>query len=275
MIDRPGRAVPRFPQHLEPAVRQALRDRLSKYNLGFGYASAACGADILFLETLLESGGEAHVLLPYDRELFKRDSVEIIPNSQWGERYEQVLAKATQPVQIAWGQRSWAGSVTYEYANRMLQGLASIRAQQLDTELVPIAVWDGHQGDGPGGTADTVKRWRDIGYEVEIVDVTALLRTAHPESITLSSPAATPPPPLPQPPFPREIRAMLFADTKGYSALTEEQLPVFAPHFLGHIAQIVSQFEKDILLKRTAGDGLFLVFSSVAAAGDCALALQD
>ena len=45
------------------------------------------------------------------------------------------------------------GGVTYEYANALILGRAQMRAEQLQTDLVPLAVWDGKRGDGPGGTA--------------------------------------------------------------------------------------------------------------------------
>ena len=84
MIDRPERPSPRFPPQLEPAVRQAIRDWLRQRNARIGYASAACGSDILFLETILELQGEAHVILPYDQEPFRQDSVELIQGADWG-----------------------------------------------------------------------------------------------------------------------------------------------------------------------------------------------
>ncbi len=47
MIDLPDRPQPRFPAHLETQVYQAIRARLSQLDVSFGYASAACGSDIL------------------------------------------------------------------------------------------------------------------------------------------------------------------------------------------------------------------------------------
>ena len=92
MIDRPGRTPPRFPPRLEGAVRAAIRDRLDRSGVRIGYASAACGSDLLFLEEVIERGGEAHVVLPYHRDQFLADSVEIVPGADWGER--QVPARS-------------------------------------------------------------------------------------------------------------------------------------------------------------------------------------
>ena len=54
---RTSTATLRFPigtRVPEAAVRQAIRERLEKLDVGMGYSSAACGSDILFLEEILE-----------------------------------------------------------------------------------------------------------------------------------------------------------------------------------------------------------------------------
>ena len=50
-------------------------------------------------------------------------------------------------------QKTSFGSVYYDYANLVLNGLSRNRAAHLDTELSALAVWNGQSGDGPGGTA--------------------------------------------------------------------------------------------------------------------------
>jgi hypothetical protein len=195
MIDRPERVTPRFPPRLELAVQAAINQRIEQRGIGVGYASAACGSDILFLEAILERGGEAHVILPYDKEQFLRDSVRIIPGARWSKRYRRVLERATE-VLVATERRLGGGSVSYEYANLMLHGLAGIRAAQLETDLVPLAVWDGQPGDGPGGTGSIVARWQRLGYEVELIDLGELLRR---ECSPVSPPGGSTAPPTQAP----------------------------------------------------------------------------
>jgi hypothetical protein len=60
----------------------------------------------------------------------------------------------------------------FEYANLLLLGLARLRSRALDTELVGLAVWDHNPGDGPGGTAETLKSWRQRG--LRIVEISPL-----------------------------------------------------------------------------------------------------
>jgi class 3 adenylate cyclase len=72
-----------------------------------------------------------------------------------------------------------------------------------------------------------------------------------------------------------EIRAMLFADTVGFSKLTESELPMFVRHFLGLIGQLIHRAGPHVISKNTWGDGVYLVFGEVRAAGHFALDLAD
>ena len=270
MIDRPERARPRFPAALELPVRTALRDRLRKIGALVGYASAACGSDILFLETLLELDGEVHVVLPYDKDIFVGDSVDIVPGSDWKDRYEKVLSRATRVV-TASNEKMAGGSVSYDYANLVLHGLASVRARELETDLTALAVWDGRIGDGPGGTASVIRHWQKLGLPIERIDLAEMLRHS---GLPLL-------PELPpgeddggeSPVSDTHVMAMLFADAVGYSKLTEDQVPRFVQHFLGTIAELLSRASKSAVVKNTWGDGVYLVFETVRDAGVFALDL--
>ena len=175
MIDRPDRASPRFPGDLESAVAKEIREKIDTLKPGFGFASAACGSDILFLEAMLDASAEISIVLAYEKEQFIRDSVDFIPNSGWRVRYDRVLERATSVI-TASPQKLEIGGVAYEFCNEMLLGLATIRARQLDTTMIPLAVWDGMSGDGPGGTATVIGNWRKLGYDPEIVDLSKICR---------------------------------------------------------------------------------------------------
>jgi class 3 adenylate cyclase len=276
MIDRPDREVPRFPPQLEPAVGRAIRQRLEELGAGFGFASAACGADILFHEAILDMKGESHVVLPFREDLFIKESVGFISGTNWIERYERVVARAVE-VHEASRQSRTGDSILYEFANLMLLGLASVRAQQLDTELVRLVVWDGKPGDGAGGTASVVERWQALGPRVNIINLSEIRL----ECLHLASPSAigrgesgrrtnevtagfTP-----------EIRALLFADAKGFSKLNDAEIPRFVDHFLGLVATLAKESVYRPLMKNTWGDGLYLVFANVRDAGQFALELCD
>ena len=301
LIDRPDRATPRFPADFEPAVRDAIQSRLKKIAPGFGYASAGCGSDILFFEALLERGAEAHVVLPYDKQQFIQDSVAFA-NSDWVNRFERVLERATT-VTTASSERIEEGSMSFEYANLLLFGLADIRARQLETDLVPLAVWDQKPGDGPGGTASAVEHWKDLGLDVQVIDLANILIRAliwPSDSLSARERAgvrerslaakkrkekisrADAVNPLPKgertqqrDTLPTRIMAMLFADAVNFSKLTEQQIPLFLSYFLGAIGKLISSSPHAPLIKNTWGDGLYFVFDDVKHAGLFALELGE
>lgn len=285
MIDHPDRKSQRFPAEAEAAVAGEIRARICNLKPGFGFASAACGSDILFLEAMLEAGAEISIVLPYNKEEFVRDSVDFIPASNWAARFERVLEQSTR-VLTASPQKLEVGGVSYDYCNQLLLGLATIRSRQLDTALLPLAVWNGRPGDGPGGASSVVKNWRALGYNPEIIDLAkisltnqgagAVRRTARsvqeetkiPATATQSSSRAAPT-------FGSRVVSILFADAVGFSKLHEAEVPKFVGQFLGAIAQWSAQFADSIIAKNTWGDGLYHIFSDVDAAGTFALGLAD
>jgi hypothetical protein len=164
---------------LRNQIRFGIADALARLDAQIGLSSAACGSDILFLEAMLKREGEINVILPHIKEEFIKSSVTLIPGSDWGPRFEAVLEQATQVI-IASENRASGNAMVYEYANLLLDGLAILRAKMLDTELIPLVVWDGGVGDGPGGTSSLIQHWRSHGLEPEIIDITRLLAETWP-----------------------------------------------------------------------------------------------
>lgn len=263
LIDAPNRPQPRFPPHLETQVYQALRQKLAEHNIQFGYACAACGSDILFLEAILERSGEIHMVLPYPEAQFRQDCVDIIPGSNWGERFQRLLQSATS-VSVAVNSVYEEDTSIYEYTHRLLHGLGKMRAQTLDTELVPMAVWDGKPGDGFGGTATMVETWQKWGYQVEIIHP----QTSKPSQLIFNKPEI-------KPSKHRPIMAILFADVVKFSRLNEQQIAPFVEHFWGSIANLEIEKGYQSVMKNTWGDALYYVFDSVADAGKFALDIGE
>jgi class 3 adenylate cyclase/tetratricopeptide (TPR) repeat protein len=270
MIDVPGRRSARFPPELEADVRQAIRERIERRDIRLGFAAGACGSDLLFCEALLDVTGELNVVLPYGRERFLKDSVERV--SGWTQRFERVLERATQVV-TASPEKLEGASASYDYASRLLLGLAAIRAEQLGTELVPLAVWDGMPGE-PGGTATIVEEWQRRGHAVEVIDLRDIRHRRLPD-VAIETPASSPArAPSDSPDAPR-IMAILFADAVHFSKLTESQVPRFVEHFLGAVAALIARTPNGPVTKNTWGDGLYFVFSGIEEAGEFALALSE
>ena len=271
MIDHPARAVPRFPLEYEAAATSAAREQLARLRPMAAYGSAACGADILWLEAMGEVGGETHIVLPFPPADFHRISVDFAPGD-WKMRFDRQLAAATS-ITVTSEHRAYGSTATFEYANHILCGMARLRAGVLQTDLHGVAMWDGNaRGGGGGGAASLVSLWQS--QRVEVTSVHLPLPVRQPGSPGITAAAATPDEQLP-PGFSHEIRAMLFADAVGYSGLSEDQTPTFVTHFLGAIARLNDLIPQTPEHVETTGDGLYMVFHDVRDAGLYALALSQ
>src|SRR5258706_339722 len=97
---------------------RALRERLAGMHLPVVYTSAACGADLIFLEAALDIGAEVNVVLPFDREDFIRTSVAP-GGDRWTSRFDHVLSRATRVI-MATEERYLGDDVLFEHAAMVL-----------------------------------------------------------------------------------------------------------------------------------------------------------
>src|SRR5438132_10204405 len=162
MIDAPNRPVPRFPAALAPAVEAALRHRLARFHAPIVYTSAACGADLIFIEAALAIGAEVNVVLPFDRMDFIRTSVA--PGGDgWAARFDHALARVARVI-MATEERYLDDDVLFEHAAMLLEGLCVLRAAQLETSPVLLCVVDAAAPGRVGGTRASHERWtRNVG----------------------------------------------------------------------------------------------------------------
>ncbi len=272
MIDRPDSDTSRFPPQLEALVRTQIREALERLGADFGYASAACGGDIIFLEEMLTRGGEIHIALPFRRDEFVDTSVKFA-GDDWVTRFEHVLSHATA-VTYATNEGYLGDDILFQYTGDLVNGMALLRADQMATEPVLLAVLETDSAAMQGGTQDNVTRWRAIGNTVEIIDLAAVRRDidaiAHQPSRPTKSQSSRQ-----GSRSHRNIHTMLFADVVGFSKLREEAAPSFFVEFLGQVAKVIKSSNPGPASCNTWGDGLFIVFDSVVAAADFSLRLRD
>ena len=263
MIDTEARRgkPERFPPRFIPDIASAIGKALDALKPVIGYSSAACGADLLFLKAMKDRGLPAFVVLPFARDEFCETSVKI-GGEDWVRSYNEILDWLGKDRVHQVSQHSFTlASTSYDYQNMVLQGMAAIHADRLDSELVGLAVWDGQAGDGPSGTASFVARWLDAGLRVEVIHPSGAPLQGYQRPCQTASKGNT------------KIIAMLFADVVHFSHLTEKQMPLFEDEFLPVVADLVRR-RGEPLLKNTWGDGLFFVFEDVREAGLFALDLQ-
>ena len=68
---------------------------------------------------------------------------------------------------------------------------------------------------------------------------------------------------------------MLFADVRGFSKLTDEQLPTFAEYVFGSFAEVLERHRDVVEYSNTWGDALYAVITDAVSAAACALELQQ
>ena len=74
----------------------------------------------------------------------------------------------------------------------------------------------------------------------------------------------------------RTVKAILFADIKGYSKMSERDCLLFCRAFYAGIQRdVLSRHAGSIILQNTWGDALHVVMDGVAEAGNLALDLRD
>jgi class 3 adenylate cyclase len=272
MIDAPGTQPARFPASIEMPLAQRIAERLELLGAGFGYCSAACGADLLFIEAMLARGAEVHITLPFDRGDFIATSVAFAGEA-WVDRFEAALQRATS-VTFGVRERFLGDDALFAYAASLVHGAAVLRAQQLEAEPIMLAAIDRDAGGGIGGTRDTLQSWTRHGLRADYIELADLSAAAAPPAARAEH-AWMPPIELRSAPLRREIKTMLFADMVGFSKLREEDTPSFLLNFIGAIADIVHRSPQRPVFVNTWGDGLFLVFDDVDAGADFALLLRD
>ncbi len=249
-----------FPAGAEEAVSKSIADAVLRHPAGYAYGALANGGDILWAEALLAQGAELHVVLPFSRDEFIERSVAPA-GARWVERFHRCLVAASS-VSYATEDAFLGDDVLFRYGAELAMGLALLRARYLDAEARQLAVWDGAPANGAVGTAIDITTWQRSGRPVTVVSPNGL-----PSSAVTSPPAA-------ELPSGRVVRAMLFADIRGFAKLSDEQLPRFADRVLGAFASVLERQGDEVGYRNTWGDALYVVLSDVVAAASCALELQ-
>ena len=273
MIDHPSRASARFPAHIEEQVAAALRARIATLGPSIGYAQAACGADILFLEAMQDAGMQTQIVLPFPAADFIRSSVAFAGDG-WIERFARVTAKATRVV-LATEEGFLGDDVLFEHAANLIQGMAYLRAMELSAQPLMLTVLERGAAESVGGTAATARNWLRKGGRIENIDVAALRggTTGTPPAIASASGSA--PPESLQSVKKRSLKSLLFADISGFSRMPEQYAPDFAEMFLGTCKRILDSMEHQEVHANTHGDGLFLVFELPSHAAEFGVRLQQ
>jgi class 3 adenylate cyclase len=299
MIDAPGRSKPRFPPKLVPAVETAVRERLEHLHQPIVYSSAACGADLIFIESALDRGAEVNVVLPFERQDFVRTSVAV-GGEEWVERFDAAIARASRLI-MATEESHLGDDVLFDHASMLLEGLTALRAEQLETRPALLCLIDAASDARVGGTHATFERWKRNVGEPQVIDLAAIRsavapdvsvaqgdapdasiahrvapavarsrtssaragNAAHARSAIVASAGSA----RPQ----RTLKTLLFADFAGFTRVHDALAPLFQERFLTIAQTELESSRVNPRMASTWGDALYAVFDTPDQGADFAL----
>jgi hypothetical protein len=164
LIDAPDAAEKRFPLENRTRVHAALASLFASRPIGLLVCSAACGADLLSLDVARQTAVPSLIVLPYEKDRFRRDSVNSRPG-QWAPLFDAVVSDAeargclviiTPP----------PGTSPYDAATREIVQRAKVAAANDGAPLLALAVWDGKPRGEDDHTAIFLRMAADEGAEI-------------------------------------------------------------------------------------------------------------
>lgn len=147
-------------------MTREIRGVLAQWDVGADttvVTSGARGADIVAAEEARARGARLRLVLALEPDAFEERSVAI-DGTNWAARFRALLPQAE--VEVVGG----SGEDVFARTNQRIIELA----RELTPRPYAIIVWNGEEGDGPGGTSDFVARLEHIAGDdrVKVIDPT-------------------------------------------------------------------------------------------------------
>lgn len=219
----------------EESDRASLPDLFRQHDIGFACAMLWTEASLAAAEAALASGIELNLVLPYEADAYLARAEVELPAREAARR--RACIEAARSVIAVTTDADHADEALIEYAAVVAQGLARTRARLLSTDCIDLP-------------------------RAPLPWAAPVLHEEAPEAPDQGPPV-------------RELRALLFADAKGFSKLPESDLPLFWSRFMTEMAAKLDQIGEGILYRNTWGDAVFCVSARIEDAGEIALAMQE
>jgi hypothetical protein len=140
-IDEPNAAIARFPLEHVGVVRDRVAAYFRAKQPSGLVCAAACGADLLALDTARHFDIARHVVLPFSPDLFRARSVVDRPG-HWGDLFDRVIADARQAGTLRIEALKPVDANVFELANERILDRALALADER-SQLRALIVWDG------------------------------------------------------------------------------------------------------------------------------------
>jgi hypothetical protein len=181
-----GRAR-RFPAAAEGEARRMIAEAVDRERAGVkgevvGLAGGASGGDILFHEVCAELGIKTQLYIVGSRDAYVRASVQDGGpawvgrfDDLWGKLASRVLGNSQGSIDLPRWLQPASDYNVWERSNRWMLNNALIYGAKCVTL---IALWNGQEGDGPGGAKYMVETARERGAKTIILDAAPLASLA-------------------------------------------------------------------------------------------------
>ena len=165
MIDN-NRAEERFPEYISEDIKDEIKKTLINNNIRIGFSSLACGSDILFVEALIELGGEVNIYVPFNRKDFLKASVSFA-GEHWLNRFEKI-EKDHKIIYLT--QSTYEGvDLFFQFLGQVMIGAGIMRASLFhDKPFLLTVASENDQQNKPGGTKSVRSIWP---YEQSILSI--------------------------------------------------------------------------------------------------------
>jgi len=164
-VDANGAAETHFPLSEVIRVAEELRARFEHCSVGHLICSAACGADLLALESAIGMGISISVVLPSSPLAFRSISVVDRPGD-WGPRFDSIIAAAEQRGSLNVLQFAADDPRGYQAVNEVI--VQKAKDCQLNTKL-GFVVWDGKPRGASDSTAHFMRLITEAHFQQEVI----------------------------------------------------------------------------------------------------------
>jgi hypothetical protein len=167
-IDAEPTLAPRFPFDQVDRVGMEIGEKLRRAHAVALVCSAACGADLIALETAQRMGLRTRIILPFSADRFRETSVVDRPRPEfWGSMFDRVTRAARAHgdlVELDKAQADDAYSTAIDVIigeARKLAGIKPPEQSRRSLPLVALVVWEG----APRGPGDNTNRFVELAQE--------------------------------------------------------------------------------------------------------------
>jgi hypothetical protein len=175
-IDPEPSLTPRFPFNQVDRVGMEIADQLRCTHAVALVCSAACGADLIALETAQKMGLRTRIILPFSVARFRETSVVDRPRPEfWGALFDRVASVARAhgdlvELDVAESDHAYlaVNAVVIDEA-RKLAGIKDHGQSSGPLQLIALVVWEGASRGADDNTKKFVELAQDSGFRIEQV----------------------------------------------------------------------------------------------------------